>query len=82
MRRVLSRAAAGLLALGLIAGAPVVTMAQVQTAEAVLDQMAALGMKTEGLVLTEDQVLQIESILNGTDDDSAKVAAINELLGM
>ena len=77
MKRILTAAALGL---ALFSAAPVITFAQQQTADAVMDGMEALGMKTEGLVLTEEQVLQVEAVLNGSDDESAKVAKINELL--
>ncbi|MBP7003105.1 hypothetical protein [Amaricoccus sp.] len=77
MTPVLSRAAAAL-ALALMS-APA-ALAQAETAEAVLDQMAALGVEVEGLVLTEDQVLRIESVLDGTDGDEAKVAEIEKIL--
>lgn len=78
MNRILSAASAAALALAL-AAAPV--FAQQQTADAVMDGMAAIGMNVEGLVLTEEQVLQIEAILNGTGEESEKVAQINALLG-
>jgi hypothetical protein len=72
---------AAALSFALLAGAPVV--AQTQTADAVMAGMAQLGMDTEGLVLTEEQVLQVEAILNDAGpDDSAKVAQINQLLGL
>jgi hypothetical protein len=68
------------MALALLAGSPV--GAQQQTADAVMDGMAQLGIETEGLVLTEEQVLQVETILNGTGEESEKVSQINQLLGL
>ncbi len=80
MTRLFAAASAAMLSLALVAGVPAV--AQEQTADAVMTGMAELGMDTEGLVLTEDQVLQIQTILNGTNDDNEKVDEINQLLGM
>lgn len=79
MKRILSAAALGA---ALLAAAPVATFAQQQTADAVMDGMAAIGIKTDGLVLTEEQVLEIEAVLNTEVDQSEKVAKINEILGM
>ena len=81
MERFLSTASAAALAFALVAGAPVI--AQEQTAEAAIAGMSQLGMNVDGLVLTNDQVLQITSILNDEGSDpEEKVARINELLGM
>lgn len=78
MKRILAAAALGAV---IFAAAPVATFAQQQTADAVMDGMEALGMKTDGLVLTEEQVLQIEAVLNGTEQDSMKVSKIDEIIG-
>jgi hypothetical protein len=79
MRRFVSAACAAALS-AVLAGAP--ALAQTQTADAVMDQMAELGIETEGLMLTEEQVLQVEAILNEASDPSDKVSRINELLGL
>ncbi len=80
MNRFLAAASAAALSVALLSGAP--TFAQTQTADAVMTGMSELGMNVEGLVLTEEQVLQVEAILNDagqTPED--KTAAINALLG-
>ncbi len=80
MKPILTSASALALALALLAGAPAV--AQEQTADAVMTGMTQLGMDTEGMVLTEEQVLQVQAVLSTTDDDRIKVDRIEELLGM
>ena len=80
MKRLVSVLAAGATALVLLAGTPV--GAQQQTADAVMDGMEQLGIETDGLVMTEEQVLQVETILNGTGEESEKVLQINQLLGL
>lgn len=80
MKRLLVATSAAALSAALLVGAP--TFAQTQTADAVLTGIAELGIPTEGLVLTEDQVLEVEAILNGTEGDADKVAKINTLLGL
>jgi len=78
MRRVILAAAAATVSFGMLA-APV--FAQTQTAEATISSMSELGMNVEGLVLTEEQVLQIQAVLNdASQDDTEKVAAIEALL--
>lgn len=80
MTRFLSAASAAALSLALLAGAPLV--AQEQTADAVMAEMAELGIDTEGMVLTEEQVLQIQAILSeGSEEEETKVSRIEELLG-
>ncbi len=80
MKRLLSAASAAALSLALLAGAPLV--AQEQTADAVMTGMAELGMDVEGMVLTEEQVLQIQAILSeGSEEETTKVDRIEELLG-
>ena len=80
MKRLLAAASAAALSAALLAGAP--TFAQDQTADAAMTGMSQLGINTDGLMLTEDQVLQVTSILNDASrDETEKVAAINELLG-
>lgn len=81
MKRFLVGISSAVLSVALLAGAP--AFAQTQTADAVLTGMAQLGMHTEDLVLTEDQVLQVQAILNdAAQGDADKVAAINALLGL
>ncbi len=73
-------AAAIALSIALLTGAPVA--AQQQTADAVMTEMTTLGMDTEGMVLTEEQVLQIQAVLNdASNDDEEKVTQIEEMLG-
>ena len=80
MKFMLTTASAVALSFALLAAAPVA--AQEQTADAVMNGMTQLGMDVEGLVLTEEQVLQIQAILNeGSEEDQNKVDRINELLG-
>lgn len=80
MKTMLATASAIALSFALLTGAPVV--AQEQTADAVMTGMSELGMDVEGMVLTEEQVLQIQAILNeGSEEDETKVARIEELLG-
>jgi len=78
VKNILASASAALLAITLLGGAP--AFAQDQTADAVMTGMAELGMEVEGLVLTEEQVLEIQAVLNDTIDDTAKVTAIETLL--
>lgn len=80
MKRFLVGISAAALSAALLAGAP--AFSQEQTADAVMTGMSELGINVEGLVLTEDQVLQVQTILNGTDGDADKVAKINTLLGL
>ena len=80
MKRFLSASAAAVLSAALLVSAP--SFAQTQTADAVMTGMSELGINTEGMVLTEEQVLQVEAILSGTDPDADKVAQINQLLGL
>ena len=81
MKRLFVAASAAALAVALVAGAP--SFAQTQTADAVLTGIAELGINTDGLVLTEEQVLEVQTILNdASQDDAAKVTAINTLLGL
>lgn len=80
MKSLLSTTSAAALAFALLAGAPVA--AQEQTADAVMSELAQLGIDTEGMVLTEEQVLQLTAILNDAGPgDEEKVMRINELLG-
>lgn len=74
----MKRIFAATVSLALLAGAGL--YAQEQTADAVLTGMTELGIETEGLVLTEQQVLEIQAILNDTEDDASKVTAIEALL--
>ena len=79
MKLMLSTASAVALSFALLAGAPVA--AQEQTADAVMSEMATLGMDTEGMVLTEEQVLQIQAVLNDAgNDDEEKVEQIEMLI--
>jgi hypothetical protein len=80
MKRFLIAISAAALSAALLVGSP--AFAQEQTADAVMTGMSELGINVEGLVLTEEQVLQVEAILNGTDADAEKVAQINQLLGL
>lgn len=66
------------LALALLAGAP--ALAQEQTAAEVMTELEQMGIDTDGLVLTEDEVLQIDLILSGTDTDVVKKAEIEALM--
>lgn len=81
MKRLLVAASTVALSVALLAGAP--AFAQEQTADAVMTGMSQLGIETDGLTLTDDQVLQVNTILSDASrDDTEKVSAINELLGM
>ena len=81
MNRILAIASAAAVSLALLSGAP--AFAQAQTADAVMTGMSELGINTEGLVLTEEQVLQVEAVLNDAGQTpEEKTAAINTLLGM
>ena len=80
VKSMLSTASAVALSFALLAGVP--AGAQEQTADAVMNEMSELGMDVEGMVLTEEQVLQIQAILGeGSEEDTTKVDRINELLG-
>jgi hypothetical protein len=80
MRKVLNAAASLAVVLVLTGVAP--AMAQVELAENIQTGLSELGIATDGLVLTEEQVLQIENILNDASMDAAgKTAQINEIIG-
>jgi hypothetical protein len=57
-------------------------MAQVELAENIQTGLSELGIATDGLVLTEEQVAQIENVLNDASMDAAgKTAEINAIIG-
>jgi hypothetical protein len=55
-------------------------LAQVQLAEEVATKLSELGFQVDGLVLTEEQVMQIENVVNSTDEEDAKKEQINQIL--
>ncbi len=80
MRRLTIAAAAAAVSVFVVAGAP--AFAQEQTADAALTGMAQLGIDTEGVMLTEEQVLQITAILSDAGlDDAEKTEQINVITG-
>lgn len=80
MRKLLATASSLAVAFVLFAGAPAV--AQVELAENIQTGLSELGIATDGLVLTEDQVMQIENVLNDASASEAdKTAQINAIIG-
>ncbi len=79
LSKFLAATSAALVSLTLLAGAP--ASAQAQLAAEVMDQLAALDLDPTGWVLTEEQVLQIENVLNSTESDDTKVDQIKEIAG-
>lgn len=50
---------------------------------AIVSGLNELGLSAEELILTDEQILQVEEILNSqTDTDDEKIARINALLGL
>jgi hypothetical protein len=43
-------------------------------------KVTGLGIDLTDVVLTEEDVLEIENVLNGTDDDATKTMAIEEIV--
>jgi hypothetical protein len=76
-RNLLMTMSAAALSLGLLAAGP--ALAQVQLAEEVEAKLTMLGIDTT-MIVTEEQLLEIEGVLNGTDTDDTKTEAINVIL--
>ena len=74
-RTLLSTVSAAMLALSLA----VPSVAQVQLAEQVANQLEQLGID-ETLIVSQDQVQQIENILNSEDTEDDKKVQINAIL--
>jgi hypothetical protein len=55
-------------------------LAQAQLSEEVTAKVTGLGIDLTDVVLTEEDVLEIENVLNGTDDDATKTMAIEEIV--
>jgi hypothetical protein len=54
--------------------------AQVQLAEEVITKLTELGFDMTDVVVTEEQVLQLEGVLNGTDPADVQKAEIEKIL--
>lgn len=79
MKRIFTAAAIAAVSAALTIGLP--ATAQEQTADAVMTELAELGMETDGLVLTEEQVLSIQAILSDASyDEAEKVAQIEAMV--
>jgi hypothetical protein len=74
-RLLLTTVAAALLAASI--SAP--TLAQVQLAEEVAAQLEALGID-QTMILTQEQLSEIELVLNGTESEQSKADQINAIL--
>jgi hypothetical protein len=55
------------------------SLAQVQLAEEVAAKLTMLGID-QTLILTEEQLMDVELVLNGTESDQTKVDEINAIL--
>jgi hypothetical protein len=76
-RNLLMTMSAAALSLGLLAAGP--ALAQVQLAEEVEAKLTMLGIDTT-MIVTEDQLLEIEGVLNTNDSDDTKTEAIKVIL--
>ena len=79
MRKVISAASAAVLSLGLLVATP--GLAQVELGQSVVNGLTELGIDPEGWVLTEEQVLQLENVLNSDDSEDEKRAQIEAIVG-
>lgn len=68
---------AAALSLAIAAGAP----AFAQMSDAVSTGLAQLGFATDGLMLTEEQELEVQNVINSSDDDDTKKARIEQIIG-
>jgi hypothetical protein len=76
-RTLFTTISAAALSLGLLAAGP--ALALVQLAEEVQAKLTMLGIDST-MIVTEEQLLEIEGVLNGTDTDDTKTEAINVIL--
>jgi hypothetical protein len=76
-RNLLLTMSAAALSLGLLAAGP--ALAQVQLAEEVEAKLTMLGIDTT-MIVTEEQLLEIEGVLNTNDSDDTKTEAIKVIL--
>jgi hypothetical protein len=77
-RTLIATVSAAALAVSLAAHTP--ALAQAQLSEEVTAKVTGLGIDLTDVVLTEEDVLEIENVLNGTDDDATKTMAIEEIV--
>jgi hypothetical protein len=77
-RTLIATVSAAALAVSLAALTP--ALAQAQLSEEVTAKVTGLGIDLTDVVLTEEDVLEIENVLNGTDDDATKTMAIEEIV--
>lgn len=75
-RTIIPAVSAAALSLCLLAGP---ALAQVELAEEVESELTALGIDTT-MIVTEEQLLQIENVLGGTEDEDTKTQMINQIL--
>jgi hypothetical protein len=76
-RNLLMTMSAAALSLGLLAAGP--ALAQVQLSEEVEAKLTMLGIDTT-MIVTEEQLLEIEGVLNTNDSDDTKTEAIKVIL--
>jgi hypothetical protein len=76
-RNLLMTMSAAALSLGLLAAGP--ALAQVQLAEEVEAKLTMLGIDTT-MIVTEEQLLEIEGVLNTNASDDTKTEAIKVIL--
>jgi len=76
-RNLVTAVSAAVLSLSLLAGP---ALSQVQLAAEVLEKLTMLGFDMTDVVVTEEQVLELENVLNSTDEDDAKKMQIEEIL--
>jgi hypothetical protein len=77
-RTLIATVSAAALAVSLAALTP--ALAQAQLSEEVTAKVTGLGIDLTDVVLTEEDVLEIENVLNGTDDDATKTMAIEAIV--
>ena len=79
MNKLLSTASAAVFA-AVLSAAPVFADNHGEVLEEIQQGMTGLGMDASTDDITEEQALQIQNVLNGTDDDETKKMAIEALL--
>jgi hypothetical protein len=79
IRKTLTTVSAAALSLSLIAGAP--ALAQQQLGNQIADRLVAMGFNVDEIgMVSEEQALEIENVLNTSDDDQTKKTRIEEIL--
>lgn len=78
MKRYVLAASAAALSISLMAGVP--AWSQAELAAEAMEKATMLGVDLTDVVLTEEQVLEIENVLNSDDEDASKTEMINQII--